>query len=1734
MSIRPDNRRVRVFLSSTFSDMHSERNHLVKKVFPMIKVACRRRNIDFSVVDLRWGITEEESKTGRVIEICIDEIERTRPFFIGLLGGRYGWVPEEAEFEANGRLAQKYPWIRDCMDDRMSITEIEMQHGALKSPGQTNALFFIRREDTIASGNTETDRIKAAKLRRLKAAIRKAGAAGLCFTAEYATVKDLGSRLYIAMMARIDEMFPEEAADPNTLTDQRQRAIEAELRKAYTHSHVPVVITDIEDMDRHYLITGRSGIGKSAFVANWNAGITNDRGTEGIYLHEEGCSYMYDDTPGDAGEDKLFIPVIRTYIDNDINTIDKCFRQLLRRLSHIYPTLSADAALAPEDEMTDLATEFAEADFTDRIIWMVDGIERLIGEEQDPVAWINRLPDNITLIATTASEDIALQANMMEQEELRPLSATDVTDIVERRLAEHAKKLLEKQRMHIANSTILRTPSLLMMFLQELQEFGIYEELNSHIDHLLSADDETAFLNRILDSIESVHSRETVSNVLSLLVTATCGLPESGLIEALGMLPIEWSGLYGTLLPLTTETDGHISITSQALKSVITSRYLTDETLKADTRRTAIGLLEKENRWLSKQNRAIIRQEEGLAGVMLYDLAITAMSVNMSDSPYILSIRRNNTELIRLYRDNGDWKKIYSLLGRDRLYSMVNLSTRDMSRLLPELYVHGYPIISRHLSRRNIIGACLLSHYTDDTDYSQFTAYIYLQAACCRMLPEDIRQREIRNILKRSRLTPFIPKKLQRMIKEQFAEPSTACMSDSANIEDTWTPGRKTKLNDIISVYTMLETMASEERLKHILDKATAMTRADSTDDLSAVMFNIIVILCHIRLGQEKEASELIRTTLSTIGAEEIMLRIDILYSLTFGMTYHEDYELVSKKIERLRSHAIDTTTTNADADRYLFILRVMNGEAPDPDECMANIIRHTADCPEHTTAAMVEKLADQLSILEHNKEAANVYRSIENHLTVSRQQQARYHWLAARCLDKACDFRNARNEYSLAAGISRETGNTGNYVWCTYRAIYSLYQAKDYRACFSACEEAIKDESVTASDEAINIFNIMGLSAGKLIQPAQDKAVNKAWLDRAVNMLVRSRQLNGSDAGKDTTALNIVNIVMEHAALADAEQTALAHRLIDENSRMDAKTRAMSKCKLLEMTGNIEEAIATATEAIAADAFDIVYLAKLQVQSPDEAMRATGMETLITDFAKKLAIYLAMNGKTDRVTALINGMHRYVDEEKLRQFMADTSQANMFLQCYIYIIGVALCIDKDDAKAEAYGTQFVAQLREIYRLTHDEKYVYFYVCQHVKLVSLLGRPEDTDGNRCTAVCRELLEVVPDMPVDKLLDHDYIQKNADYAHPEFVKIIMERTAAADKPAGVLAGILKTIHDKCGTDTVITFFKTVAPEAARHLQTAGATEKADLKKIITTILYHDFDEEPQETIVALFERTGIRPILPIREEDFATPATAVAKYRAARDAELYGIDPEEADIDFIYQLMNHNCYEEAIELCDSHHVQISPDMSGHEITTVCCKADCLFTLGRYTEALEAYQAIYAASEESEGEFDLSDWRYDIPYVALCYIYTGRVMEALKFIDKAYAEMFADEEDNDFFTDTAKGYSEIVRATAYARQDLTADAQEIFDRINEKIEQDYNNLKATYCEDGADGEEDFYNDNKNITEELCMYRALFHIEMVRAYHRAGDARAAEEKERAAEMTRQAKSVISSREFMTITEL
>jgi tetratricopeptide (TPR) repeat protein len=120
--------------------MSSERDHLRSVVFLTLEEKLRKRFHFLEPIDLRMGIgvTEIPERDLVVLRVCLDEIKRSRPFFIGILGDRYGWVPP---LDAAKAVAGDQQGVAG-----KSVTALEIELGALADPAQMKFSRFYFRE----------------------------------------------------------------------------------------------------------------------------------------------------------------------------------------------------------------------------------------------------------------------------------------------------------------------------------------------------------------------------------------------------------------------------------------------------------------------------------------------------------------------------------------------------------------------------------------------------------------------------------------------------------------------------------------------------------------------------------------------------------------------------------------------------------------------------------------------------------------------------------------------------------------------------------------------------------------------------------------------------------------------------------------------------------------------------------------------------------------------------------------------------------------------------------------------------------------------------------------------------------------------------------------------------------------------------------------------------------------------------------------------------------------------------------------------------------------------------------------------------------------------------------------------------------------------------------------------------------------------------------------------------
>lgn len=160
------------FISSTFKDMHYERDILHERVFPEINSYAMQYGEKVAICDLRWGVNTEDmdndSSARKVLSVCMDAIDSSS-YMIVLLGQRYGWIPSRDVVQM---AAERGGLDLDSLEK--SITALEIEYGALKCPENAEKVFFYFRENIgqwpVEYG--EQDSESAHKLCQLKERIR--------------------------------------------------------------------------------------------------------------------------------------------------------------------------------------------------------------------------------------------------------------------------------------------------------------------------------------------------------------------------------------------------------------------------------------------------------------------------------------------------------------------------------------------------------------------------------------------------------------------------------------------------------------------------------------------------------------------------------------------------------------------------------------------------------------------------------------------------------------------------------------------------------------------------------------------------------------------------------------------------------------------------------------------------------------------------------------------------------------------------------------------------------------------------------------------------------------------------------------------------------------------------------------------------------------------------------------------------------------------------------------------------------------------------------------------------------------------------------------------------------------------------------------------------------------------------------------------------------------------------
>ena len=461
---------VRVFISSTFRDMQAERDYLARFVFPKLREELLKRRIHLIDVDLRWGVTSDQD----AVSVCREVIDECRPRFMGMLGGRYGWIPNGHE---------------------RSITEEEVHYGVLECEAERwgNAFFYFRNEESTASIVEEmpgdfrepTGSENARKLANLKQSIVDARLPVFVYGATWDVqkkwltgLKAFGDQVFAHLLQNIQddpELGDHFAASTESLVSEfvdEREAMEAFIEDR-TDSYVVgsrqalldkmTTFAAASSEQNILIIEGEPGSGKSALLGKF-------------------CQLLAS-RPHDV--------LIPHFVGASVGSTD--LLRTLRRLCHELAATVDSIDPFPKDA-SELIDRFrnllCEVAVHRRVTLVVDAINQFDATDgAHHMDWLPlTLPPNVRVIASSiehpALDRLRKRSEPVRIEKLESLREGDAEAIIEAFLQRYSKRFSAEQISALLAKTESRLPLYVLIALQELRTLGTYEEITTRIEEL--------------------------------------------------------------------------------------------------------------------------------------------------------------------------------------------------------------------------------------------------------------------------------------------------------------------------------------------------------------------------------------------------------------------------------------------------------------------------------------------------------------------------------------------------------------------------------------------------------------------------------------------------------------------------------------------------------------------------------------------------------------------------------------------------------------------------------------------------------------------------------------------------------------------------------------------------------------------------------------------------------------------------------------------------------------------------------------------------------------------------------------------------------------------------------------------------------------------------------------------------------------------------------------------------
>ncbi|XP_019665763.2 telomerase protein component 1 isoform X1 [Ailuropoda melanoleuca] len=536
---QPRWRSVRLFISSTFRDMHGERDLLLRSVLPALQARAAPHCISLHAIDLRWGVTEEETRRNRQLEVCLGEVENAQ-LFVGILGSRYGHVPPNYNLpdHPHFRWAQQYPAGRSVTE--MEVMQFLDRRLRLRLQPSAQALLYFRDSgflrsvpDAWKSDLTSESEEAARRISELKSFLsRQQGVTCRRYSCEWGGVaagrpyagglEEFGQLVLQDVWNMIQQLYLQPGAQleqPASIADDDLvQATFQQLQNPPSPARPHLLRDTVKQLmlrrERLSLVTGQSGQGKTAFLASLVSAL---RAPDGAKV----APFIFFHFSGARPDQGLALTLLR------------------RLCAYLHCQLRKPSALPTTyrglvwEIQQRLLPEYAQSLRSGQtLVLIIDGADRLVDQHGQPVSdWIPKtLPPRVHLVLSVSTDaglgDTLEQSQRAHVVALGPLEPSARARLVREELALYGKRLEESPFNNQMRLLLVKRGSSLPLYLRlvtdHLRLYTLYEQVSERLRTLPAT--VPLLLQHILGTLEKEHGPDVLPQALATLEATRSGL----------------------------------------------------------------------------------------------------------------------------------------------------------------------------------------------------------------------------------------------------------------------------------------------------------------------------------------------------------------------------------------------------------------------------------------------------------------------------------------------------------------------------------------------------------------------------------------------------------------------------------------------------------------------------------------------------------------------------------------------------------------------------------------------------------------------------------------------------------------------------------------------------------------------------------------------------------------------------------------------------------------------------------------------------------------------------------------------------------------------------------------------------------------------------------------------------------------------------------------------------------